>query len=308
MSHQCRHQSPSPSPVGSCGAREAPRRGDGTGMAAVAAAGLDLSEEWQDEDFPGPLPEGCPGAGGAPQRMRRRLPALERTQSTERSADPSFDIDLDALETPSGSDGFEWEEELPHAWGFAGGTGSWWAPGTEQQRPEESVDLSAVEPYSRVLSHGGYHAEGFGAILLFAACHLPHSSIPQYSYVMENLLRYIVGTLERTVTDRYVLVCLSGAAAWGQMPPLGWVKRCYRALDQRLQKSLQALLIVHPSWYVRALVTLSRPFLSPTVSSKVQVVPSLRELSRIVPLEPARVPEPVRRLEPTWDGSQDVTR
>ncbi|GAB0201089.1 bcl-2/adenovirus E1B 19 kDa-interacting protein 2-like protein [Grus japonensis] len=296
--------------------------------------------------------------------MRRRLPAPERTESAERSPDASIDIDLDALETPSGSDGFEWEgetrpgwghggtprvisppqcranqlpaEELPHAWGFAEGAGSRRAPGTEDERPEESVDLSAVEPYSRVLSHGGntgtgarggtpgspsrahggwgrggggharrrpchpplrpgYHGEGFGAILLFAACHLPDSSIPRYSYVMENLLRYIVGTLERTVADRYVLVCLSGAAAWGQIPSFGWMKRCYQAMDQRLRKSLQAVIIVHPTWYVKALVTLSRPFLSPTFSSKVRFAPSLRELSRLVPLEPAHVPEPVRR-------------
>ncbi|XP_075593217.1 bcl-2/adenovirus E1B 19 kDa-interacting protein 2-like protein isoform X1 [Balearica regulorum gibbericeps] len=325
---------------GATGRERLPGEATVTRMAAVTAAGdgLDLSEEWQDEDFPRPLPEGCPGAGGAPRRMRRRLPAPERTESAERSPDTSIDIDLDALETPSGSDGFEWEgetragwghgvggtpgssprprcranrlpaEELPHAWGFAEGAGSRRAPGTEDERPEESVDLSAVEPYSRVLSHGGYHGEGFGAILLFAACHLPDSSIPRYSYVMENLLRYIVGTLERTVADRYVLVCLSGAAAWGQIPSFGWLKRCYQAMDRRLRKSLQAVIIVHPTWYIKALVTLSRPFLSPTFSSKVRFAPSLRELSRLIPLEPAHVPEPVRRLEPSWDGSRDVTR
>ncbi|XP_075032294.1 bcl-2/adenovirus E1B 19 kDa-interacting protein 2-like protein isoform X1 [Calonectris borealis] len=318
-------------------------------MAAVTATGddLDLRQEWQDEDFPGPLPEGCPGAGGAPRRMRRRLPAPERTESAERSPDASIDLDLDALETPSGSDGFEWEEGLPHAWGFAEGAGSRRGPETKDERPEESVDLSAVEPYGRVLSHGGnagmgarggtpgsppparwvrggrgddrrwlchpllrpgYHGEGFGAILLFAACHLPDSGIPRYGYVMENLLRYIVGTLERTVADRYVLVCLSGAAAWAQIPPFGWMKRCYRAMDQRLRKSLQAVIIVHPTWYIKALVTLSRPFLSPTFSSKVRFAASLRELSRLVPVEPRHVPEPVRRLEPSWDGSRDATR
>ncbi|XP_075381373.1 bcl-2/adenovirus E1B 19 kDa-interacting protein 2-like protein isoform X2 [Mycteria americana] len=266
-------------------------------MAAVTATGdgLDLHEEWQDEDFPRPLPEGCPGAGGAPRRMRRRLPAPERTESAERSPDASIDLDLDALETPSGSDSFEWDEELPHAWGFAEGAGNRRALDTEDERPAESVDLSAVEPYSRVLSHGGYHGEGFGAILLFTACHLPDSSIPRYSYVMENLLRYIVGTLERTVADRYVLVCLSGAAARGQIPSFGWMRRCYRAMDRRLRKSLQAVIIVHPTWYIKALVTLSRPFLSPTFSGKVRFAASLRELSRLVPLEPAHVPEPVRR-------------
>lgn len=45
--------------------------------------------------------------------------------------------------------------------------------------------------------------------------------------------RYIVGTLERTVADCYVLVCLSGAAARGQIPSFSWMKRCYRAMDQR---------------------------------------------------------------------------
>ncbi|XP_052653043.1 bcl-2/adenovirus E1B 19 kDa-interacting protein 2-like protein isoform X2 [Harpia harpyja] len=236
-------------------------------MAVVMATGdsLDLSEEWQDEDFPGPLLEGCPGAGGAPRHMRRRLPALEWTESTERLPDASIDIDLDALETPSGSDGFEWEEELLHTWSFAKGAGSQRVPDAEDKQPVESVDLSAVEPYSGVLSHGGYHSEGFGAMLLFAACHLPDSSIPRYSYVMENLLRwgsragwdlstcpmpqfpqadrpgcpsrYIVGTLERTVADCYVLVCLSGVAARGQIPSFGWMKRCYQAMDRRLEPS-----------------------------------------------------------------------
>ncbi|KAM9624146.1 LOW QUALITY PROTEIN: bcl-2/adenovirus E1B 19 kDa-interacting protein 2-like protein [Morphnus guianensis] len=282
----------------------------GTRMAVVMATGdsLDLSEEWQDEDFPGPLPEGCLGAGSAPRHMRRRLPALEWTESTERSPDASIDIDLDALETPSGSDGFEWEEELLHTWSFAKGAGSQRVPDTEDKQPVESVDLSAVEPYSGVLSHGRYHGEGFGAMLLFAACHLPDSSIPRYSYVMENLLRYIVGTLERTVADRYILVCLSGAAARGQIPSFGWMKRCYQAMDRWLRKSLQAVIIVHPTWYIKALVMLSRPFLSPTFSGKVRFAASLRELSQLVPLELAHVPEPVRQLEPSWDGSRDVIR
>uniref|UniRef100_A0A8B9M6T7 CRAL-TRIO domain-containing protein n=1 Tax=Accipiter nisus TaxID=211598 RepID=A0A8B9M6T7_9AVES len=222
----------------------------GTRMAVVMATGdsLDLSEEWQDEDFPGPLLEGCPGASGAPRHMRRRLPALEWTESTERSPDASIDIDLDALETPSGSDGFEWEGKTR-----LGG---------------------AVEPYSGVLSHGGN------------AGLADRPGCPS---------RYIVRTLERMVADRYVLVCLSGAAAWGQIPSFGWMKRCYQAMDRRLQKSLQAVIIVHPTWYIKALVMLSQPFLSPTFSGKVRFAASLQELSQLIPLEPTHVPEPVRR-------------
>ncbi|XP_064355218.1 bcl-2/adenovirus E1B 19 kDa-interacting protein 2-like protein isoform X2 [Dromaius novaehollandiae] len=382
-------------------------------MGTAGVQALELSEEWQDEDFPGPLPEEA--AQGPPRPMRRRLPApelslaLERPEDAERSPDASLDLDLDALETPSGSepegpDASDWEGRagartpgpsrgrgrgrepgrlgpppvwrcwlLPQLGGGCGCPGAWavpcvgvpgrlgspqsrgggrgartpgslpchlanWAPADERdlaeglrpagpwrvldledeggrrwrlflgERLEQKVDLSAVEPYTRVLSHGGYHDEDLSAILLFAACHLPDSSIPQYDYVMEQLLRYIAGTLEVTAAERYVLVCLSGAAARGQIPPFGWMKQCYRAVERRLRKSLQAVVIVHPSWYIKALVTLSRPFLSPTFSGKVRFAASLRELSRLVPLEPALVPEPVRRLEPSWDGRRDVPR
>uniref|UniRef100_A0A8B9S537 BCL2 interacting protein like n=1 Tax=Apteryx owenii TaxID=8824 RepID=A0A8B9S537_APTOW len=285
----------------------------GTGMTAVMGTagiqGLELSEEWQDEDFPGLLPE--EDAQGPPRPMRRRLSApelslaLERTESAERSPDASIDLDLDALETPSGSepegpDAFEWEDEGPCPTGtrrvldVEDEGGRRWRLFLGE-RLEQKVDLSAVEPYTRILSHGGYHSEGLGVILLFAACHLPDGSIPQYDYVMEHLLRYIVGTLEVTVADRYTLVCLSGAAARGQIPSFGWMKRCYRAVDRRLRKSLQAVIIVHPTWYIKALVALSRPFLSPTFSGKVRFAASLQELTRLVPLEPALVPEPVRR-------------
>ncbi|KAM6039557.1 bcl-2/adenovirus E1B 19 kDa-interacting protein 2-like protein isoform 1-T2 [Chlamydotis macqueenii] len=76
------------------------------------------------------------------------------------------------------------------------------------------------------LLQSGYRSEGFGTNLLFAAFHLPDSSsILRYSDMMENLLRYIVHTLERTAADRYVPVCLSGAATRGQIPSFGWVKR-----------------------------------------------------------------------------------
>ncbi|XP_025967329.2 bcl-2/adenovirus E1B 19 kDa-interacting protein 2-like protein isoform X3 [Dromaius novaehollandiae] len=304
-------------------------------MGTAGVQALELSEEWQDEDFPGPLPEEA--AQGPPRPMRRRLPApelslaLERPEDAERSPDASLDLDLDALETPSGSepegpDASDWEDERDLAEGLRP-AGPWRVLDLEDEggrrwrlflgeRLEQKVDLSAVEPYTRVLSHGGYHDEDLSAILLFAACHLPDSSIPQYDYVMEQLLRYIAGTLEVTAAERYVLVCLSGAAARGQIPPFGWMKQCYRAVERRLRKSLQAVVIVHPSWYIKALVTLSRPFLrasapispSPTFSGKVRFAASLRELSRLVPLEPALVPEPVRRLEPSWDGRRDVPR
>lgn len=50
------------------------------------------------------------------------------------------------------------------------------------------IDMKVIEPYKRVLSHGGYlKAGGHNAIVVFAGCYLPDRSRTDYNYVMENL-------------------------------------------------------------------------------------------------------------------------
>lgn len=57
-------------------------------------------------------------------------------------------------------------------------------PGGEQR----TIDMRVIEPYKRVLSHGGYlRAGGHTAIVLFSACFLPDKSRCDYDYVMDNL-------------------------------------------------------------------------------------------------------------------------
>lgn len=57
-------------------------------------------------------------------------------------------------------------------------------PGGEQR----TIDMRVIEPYKRVLSHGGYlRAGGHTAIVLFSACYLPDRSRVDYDYVMDNL-------------------------------------------------------------------------------------------------------------------------
>jgi prune family protein 2 len=94
-------------------------------------------------------------------------------------------------------------------------------PGGEQR----IIDMRVIEPYKRVLSHGGYlRAGGHTAIVIFSACFLPDRSRVDYVYVMDNLFLYILWTLERLVTDDYVLVYLHGGAT--RLPAFSWLKKC----------------------------------------------------------------------------------
>lgn len=96
--------------------------------------------------------------------------------------------------------------------------------------------------------------------------------------------RYIVGTLDLMVSENYLLVCLCAMAPRNKLPAIRWLHQCYTSIDRRyenlplmdlislpltlwlrlpirLKKDLKGLLVVHPAWYIKALLTLVKPFI-----------------------------------------------
>lgn len=91
-----------------------------------------------------------------------------------------------------------------------------WRCFTTGDPPQESrVNMSVLEPYLRVLSHGGltshaalpaqpstvaanltncchfsgYYGDNDNDIIVFSSCYLPENSLETYQYVMDNLFR-----------------------------------------------------------------------------------------------------------------------
>ncbi|XP_053743530.1 bcl-2/adenovirus E1B 19 kDa-interacting protein 2-like protein isoform X2 [Synchiropus splendidus] len=279
---------------------------------------LELKEEWQDDGFPRPLPEdgGRPAAGagsgrapptsldlsgeGGARKKRLVAPSLSLTLSRGDSHDPStdgfsaaalsaspeeglsLDINLEALETPSDSETeplpettheLEWEDDFPRmssstVEGATGrteysemglveldqvdGKGRRWRKFCVSGL-EYHVDMSVLEPYLQVLSHGGYYGDDMNAIILFTSCYLPENTVEDYDYVMDNLFR--------------------------------------------LKKDLKGLLVVHPAWYIRALITMVKPFISDKFSRKIHFVHSLQELSQMIPTDRLQIPDAIRQFD-----------
>ncbi|XP_026559497.1 protein prune homolog 2 [Pseudonaja textilis] len=162
---------------------------------------------------------------------------------------------------------------------------------------EQRIDMKAIEPFKKVISHGGYYGDGLNAIIVFAACFLPDSSQTDYTYVMENLFLYVISTLELMVAEDYMIVYLNGATPRRRMPGLGWMKRCYQMIDRRLRKNLKSFIIVHPSWFIRTILAVTRPFISSKFSNKIQYVNTLADLNELIPMEYVNVPESIVKLD-----------
>uniref|UniRef100_H3AK34 Protein prune homolog 2 n=1 Tax=Latimeria chalumnae TaxID=7897 RepID=H3AK34_LATCH len=162
---------------------------------------------------------------------------------------------------------------------------------------EHRIDMKVIEPYKKVISHGGYYGDGVNAIIVFAACFLPDSSRADYHYVMENLFLYVISTLELMVAEDYMIIYLNGATPRRRMPGLGWLKRCYQMIDRRLRKNLKSFIIVHPSWFIRTILAVTRPFISSKFSSKIKYVGSLAELAELIPMEFVQIPESIIKYD-----------
>ncbi|XP_044028257.1 BCL2/adenovirus E1B 19 kDa protein-interacting protein 2-like [Siniperca chuatsi] len=164
--------------------------------------------------------------------------------------------------------------------------------------PQESrVNMSVLEPFLRVLSHGGYYGDGMNDIIVFSSCYLPQNTLENYQYVMDNLFRYVVGTLDLMVTENYVIVYLCVGGQKDKLPGISWLRECYTTIDRRLRKNLKGFYVVHPTWYIKALVTIIKPFISSKFSRKLQFVDSLQTLSHFVPTEHVQIPDCVAQYD-----------
>lgn len=86
------------------------------------------------------------------------------------------------------------------------------------------------------------------------------------SLIFMHCSRYVLTTLHELVADDYILIYFhnpsgSGVSSGNNMPTFGWLKRCYYMIDRKLRKNLKALYLVHPSFWLKTLVIMTKPLL-----------------------------------------------
>uniref|UniRef100_A0A8C2XKI4 CRAL-TRIO domain-containing protein n=1 Tax=Cyclopterus lumpus TaxID=8103 RepID=A0A8C2XKI4_CYCLU len=234
---------------------------------------------------------------GSNQRRKLAAPPMNVSLDQDEALDTGDDLDvnIDELDTPDEADLLEFNEHAASSDADAGHGAAEESRGSRLWRSvvigeqEHRIDMKCIESYKRVISHGGYYAEQ-NAIIVFAACFLPDSDCDNYTYVMENLFLYVISTLELMVAEDYMIVYLNGATPRRRMPGFTWMKKCYQMIDRRLKKNLKMFTIVHPSWFIRTLLGITRPFISSKFSSKIKYVNNLQELGEIIPMEFVHIP------------------
>ncbi|XP_071339160.1 uncharacterized protein [Trachinotus anak] len=306
--------------------RHSQQRDSAAGMMMKMPSSEEAAEEMDNREDP---PSSADISGSSNQRRKLAAPpmnvSLDHSEGSLLSEDAldtedealdtgdDLDVNIDELDTPDEADSLDFNrhgdsEESNLGAGAAssdaiaghksaeeiGDSKLWRSVVIGEQ--EHRIDMKCIQPYKRVISHGGYYAEQ-NAIIVFAACFLPDSNCDNYNYVMENLFLYVISTLELMVAEDYMIVYLNGATPRRRMPGFSWMKKCYQMIDRRLKKNLKMFIIVHPSWFIRTLLGITRPFISSKFSSKIKYVNSLQELGEIIPMDYVHIPPSIIKYD-----------
>lgn len=166
---------------------------------------------------------------------------------------------------------------------------------------DKILDLKLLEPYMKVISHGGYFSDTKATIVVIAACYLPDRSLRNYDFLMEQLFFYVISTLELlAIHEEYYLVYLNGGTRQQNMPSVTWMKRFYQYIEGGLKKRMREMFIVHPSFRLKAVITLAKPLINASFWRKLSFVHTLGSLSSLVPVDYIYIPDEVMRVDPTY--------
>lgn len=166
------------------------------------------------------------------------------------------------------------------------------------------------------------------AIIVFSACYLPDRSRRDYNYVMDHLFLYVLTSLHELIADDYILIYLHNAQPsnltgitfskassssnspngppsssssenpqiQNNLPTFTWMKRCYQMIDRRLRKNLKILYLVKPTFWLKTIVIMCKPFISSKFSKKLRFVESMDGLGKCLPLDQLILPASAENL------------
>jgi len=124
-------------------------------------------------------------------------------------------------------------------------------------------------------------------VIAIYACRLPDSK----TFNWMRFLRYLLHTLDQFVESDYTLVYFHCGLNSQNKPPVRWLWTAFRAFDRKYKKNLKALLLVHPTSFVRIVFHVFRPVISAKFGRKVHTISHLEELNQFLHVKQLPLPK-----------------
>jgi len=126
-------------------------------------------------------------------------------------------------------------------------------------------------------------------VIILSACKLPSNKAFDHS----KFIRYMRSILDQYVINDYILVYFHHGYRSHNKIPLSHLKEGYNLIDRKYKKNLKQLLIVHPSSFIKAILTFCKPFISAKFGRKIFYMNYLHELNDYLHYDQLVIPKEV---------------
>ncbi|KAJ3411867.1 hypothetical protein HDV05_001549 [Chytridiales sp. JEL 0842] len=128
-------------------------------------------------------------------------------------------------------------------------------------------------------------------LLIFYSLHMPDPKRVNY----DTLLSLIMTRLDSFVENDYTLVLFSSGAK--HQPSWSWLYKAYQGLGRKYRKNLKGLYVVHPSGFLRFVIQMMGPIVSPKFSKKLYWIQNIDALRPLVPVPQIPIPQDLLDLD-----------
>jgi hypothetical protein len=163
------------------------------------------------------------------------------------------------------------------------------------------TDLSDVHAM-RLFYQSGVDAMG-RPIMVFVAMKLPEDNQP----LLDKIFLYVIKVMDVIANSDYVLVYLHTLMSSKSKPDFSWLRKVYNIMDAKYGERLQALYVLHPTFWLKVVEGVVSALSSSSVFSKILYVDGLQELFQLVGSDQLKVPEEIIRHDEQINGRSDLS-
>lgn len=157
--------------------------------------------------------------------------------------------------------------------------------------------LTSMEAYDKLkfIDFFGTDKQGQHIFAIFA------SQLPSKTEInSQAFVKFIIWKMEKYVQNDYVLVYFHQGLR--DKPSVNFLWSTYKELDRSFKKNLKALLVVHPTMFIKLVWNFFRPFISEKFRNKLVYVNSLKELQASLGLAHPKLPEHIYQFDERFNA------
>lgn len=162
----------------------------------------------------------------------------------------------------------------------------------------EEDELTSMQSYEKrkFIDFFGTDKQGQHIFAIFACLLPPKTEINNAAFI-----KFIIRKMEAYVQNDYVLVYFHQGLR--DKPSINFLWNAYKELDRSFKKNLKALLVVHPTMFIKLVWNFFKPFISEKFKNKLVYVNSLKELQTSLGLaQYPKLPEHIYQFDERFNA------